>query len=487
MEQIGMRDLLDDVLRRIEAHATGSYFINGAPGVGKSYLLKEFERQLPDTIPGCVVLPPYQITTVEDFCEWLIAQCERNHLIDEVPQNDYLRQNLDVLWQWLSDNVGLMKNQTLVLLLDIGYIHYQPDDSIATLFSVISVLENQRLKFKLHHLIVGFWNHEALLKHFNATNATFPYEVGSNYRIFTGVAAAELTPLLPNSDYPELHGKLLYEITGGHLGAAVAVAQSLKKPTLQSMLDSVQNIAKQHEVTDRLLSVWKQLPEAALVLLEGLLRHRHLHVAATTHDDEHLLSAGIARRTVVDKQVYLGFQSWYVELALRYHAEDLNLHDKRLLRVDVANLAPVLTSLNDEAYQLIRDIEISARNFVSIRLSLNNKGTESILKGLNRRYDNANQLTDADERTRNERKRIQGYGLNAALNPQIAYLTTGDLAQILQEIGRKDEDKAWLKIAESVQQMASIRNMVMHNQLVDEAALQTLYELRAAIYKALNR
>jgi hypothetical protein len=35
--------------------------------------------------------------------------------------------------------------------------------------------------------------------------------------------------------------------------------------------------------------------------------------------------------------------------------------------------------------------------------------------------------------------------------------------------------------------MASIRNMVMHNQLVDEVALQTLYELRAAIYKALNR
>jgi hypothetical protein len=253
------------------------------------------------------------------------------------------------------------------------------------------------------------------------------------------------------------------------------------------MLNAVHNVAKQHEITDRLLSVWKRLPDVALNLLEGLLRHRHLQVSANSNDDEHLLSAGIARRTLVDKQVYLGFQSWYAELALRYHTHDLTLNDKRLSRVDVANLAPVLTSLNDEAYRLIRDIEISARNFVSIRLSLNNKSTENILKDMNRRYDNANQLTDADERTRNERKRIEKYGLNVNLNPQIAYMTTGDLAQILQEIGRTADDKAWSKIGDSVQKMASIRNAVMHNQLVDEAALATLYDLRASIYQALNR
>lgn len=482
-----MREIFDNILHRIESHATASYFVNGAPGVGKSYMLKEFERRLPDEISGCVVLPPYELTTIEDFCTWLITQCEKNHLIDEVPDNAYVRQNLDVLWQWLSEKVGLMKNQTLVLLVDIGSVHYQPDESIATLFSVMSLLENHRWNFKLHHIIVGFWNHEALLQHFSEANSTFPYEVDSNYRLFTGVADDMMATLLPDSKYPELHSKLLYEITGGHLGAASAIAQSLKKTSLQSMLNAVHDIAKKHEVTERLLSVWKQLPTAALELLEGLLRHRHLRVSVNSNDDEHLLSAGIAQRTVVSQQVYLRFQSWYVELALRYHADELTLRDKRLSQVDVANLAPVLTSLNDEAYRLIRDIEISTRNFVSIRLSLNNKSDDSILKDVNRRYDNSNLLTDADKRTRNERQRIQSYGLNAELNPQIAYMTTGDLAQILQEIARKNDDKAWLKIGESVQQMASIRNAVMHNQLVDEAALTTLYDLRAAIYTALNR
>jgi hypothetical protein len=351
----------------------------------------------------------------------------------------------------------------------------------------MSLLENHRWKFRLHHIIVGFWNHEALLQHFFEAHATFPYEVGSNYRLVTGVPDNVLISLLPESPYPELHGKLLYEITGGHLGAASAIAHSLKKTTLQAMLNAVHSVAKQDKVTERLLSVWKRLPDAALDLLEGLLRHRHLLVSTNSNADEHLLSAGLARRTVVDNQVYLGFQSWYAELALRYHTDELPLHDKRLSRVDVANLAPVLTSLNDEAYRLIRDIEISARNFVSVRLSLSKKSNEGILKDVNRRFDNTNQLTDADERTRNERKRIESYGLNAKLNPQIAYMTTGDLAQILQEIGRKADDKAWLKIGDSVQQMASIRNAVMHNQLVDEAALTTLYDLRAAIYKALNR
>jgi hypothetical protein len=284
-----------------------------------------------------------------------------------------------------------------------------------------------------------------------------------------------------------LHGSLLYEITGGHLGAASAIAEKVKKPSLESILNAVHEVAKKHEVTHRLLSVWKQMPYEALELLEGLLTHRHLLVSANSKADEHLLSAGIARRIVVDKQVYLRFQSWYIELALRYHADELNLRDRRLADVDVTNLSPILTSLNDEAYRLIRDIEVSARNFVSIRLSLTNKNNNgNILAGINKRIEDG-QLMDTDTRTRQERDRIQSYRLSVKLNPQISYMTTGELAQILQEIGRNEQDKAWSKIGDSIQKMASIRNAVMHNQLVDEQALRTLYDLRGAIYRALNR
>jgi hypothetical protein len=130
---------------------------------------------------------------------------------------------------------------------------------------------------------------------------------------------------------------------------------------------------------------------------------------------------------------------------------------------------------------------VSARNFVSIRLSLTNKNNNgNILAGINKRIEDG-QLMDTDTRTRQERDRIQSYRLSVKLNPQISYMTTGELAQILQEIGRNEQDKAWSKIGDSIQKMASIRNAVMHNQLVDEQALRTLYDLRGAIYRALNR
>ena len=64
-----MRELLSDITRRIEAQHTSAYFVNGAPGVGKSYLLDELAQLLPDAIPGCVVLPRYEVTGANQFGE----------------------------------------------------------------------------------------------------------------------------------------------------------------------------------------------------------------------------------------------------------------------------------------------------------------------------------------------------------------------------------------------------------------------------------
>jgi len=72
------------------------------------------------------------------------------------------------------------------------------------------------------------------------------------------------------------------------------------------------------------------------------------------------------------------------------------------------------------------------------------------------------------------------------LNPLLAYLKTRDLADLISEIGVAENSKAWLAIAQSIQTLSDVRDAVMHNQLIDDGALQRLYDLQAAIYEALG-
>lgn len=46
--------------------------------------------------------------------------------------------------------------------------------------------------------------------------------------------------------------------------------------------------------------------------------------------------------------------------------------------------------------------------------------------------------------------------------------------------------EAWQLIAQAIRDLASVRDAVMHNQLIDDTALQSLYDLQADIYEALS-
>ena len=72
------------------------------------------------------------------------------------------------------------------------------------------------------------------------------------------------------------------------------------------------------------------------------------------------------------------------------------------------------------------------------------------------------------------------------MNPLVAYLSTRDLAGIIEEIGVEIGSKIWQRIAQAIRDLAGVRDAVMHNQLVNDAALQRLYDLQADIYKALS-
>ena len=97
-----------------------------------------------------------------------------------------------------------------------------------------------------------------------------------------------------------------------------------------------------------------------------------------------------------------------------------------------------------------------------------------------------NEDDDAYIRAMNWREKNRNLGLPAELNPLIAYTSTSDLSTIIEELS-SSMDPSWLEIAKLIQKISPIRDSVMHNQVIDEKALQNLFHLQTKVYAALNR
>jgi len=184
----------------------------------------------------------------------------------------------------------------------------------------------------------------------------------------------------------------------------------------------------------------------------------------------------------------LSFRSWYVELLVRLHAQDLGIEDDRIRRIDVGKLMPEVFTINAEAYHLIGGIETLGRNFVTIQLCMQqDDGSQHILTGRGPKYDRHREvLEDAYNRAKGWRARSARGGLPVSLNPLLAYCSTRDLADLIEEIGKDMDSPEWQRIAEAIRELSYVRDAVMHNQLIDDIALQRLYDLQADIYEALD-
>jgi hypothetical protein len=145
---------------------------------------------------------------------------------------------------------------------------------------------------------------------------------------------------------------------------------------------------------------------------------------------------------------------------------------------------PAISGLNLEAYRVINDLERQARNLVATRLSLG-PWTGHILKGRAVRFnEKTGRHEDAHQRAAGWRADSIDKGL---LNPLPAYLSTRYLAFIIKEIGKEMGSQPLRSIADALLELSGIRDAVMHNQLVDAAALLRLHELRADVYEALGQ
>ena len=136
---------------------------------------------------------------------------------------------------------------------------------------------------------------------------------------------------------------------------------------------------------------------------------------------------------------------------------------------------------------MINDIENQARNFVTVHLCIRQPGDKPILKGMSKKYNEHEQIfEDAHQRAVDWQAHSADRGLPVTLNPLLAYLSTRDLAEIIEEIGTEMGSEDWQRIAQAIRNLAGVRDAVMHNQLIDDAALQRLYDLQAGIYESLS-
>ncbi len=107
-----------------------------------------------------------------------------------------------------------------------------------------------------------------------------------------------------------------------------------------------------------------------------------------------------------------------------------------------------------------------------------------ILRGRGKRAKH-DSVEDAHHRADAWRARCLRKGLPVGLNPLLAYCTTTELAELIGEIAAEIRSQEWRDVATAISELKDIRDSVMHNQLIEDSALDKLYDLQLRVREAL--
>lgn len=489
-------EITNRIIRLIKSNHSSNFFLNGPPGSGKSFFLKTLVKDLPLELQHVFILGPYQIIEdrVNDLCNRVIKDCiGAGFISQELPYD--LAGDLVGTWNWFTKNSQIAKTQTFIVLIDLSICSTNDITDIGNLFSSIRLLEGvwNSPNVGVHHLITGCWDHPALEDYFDQINTSFPYTVGHNYLIWTGISPEEMDALVKQR-YPIEsripYGRVLYELTGGHPGLALDIMDHISNGNLSfsTLLYATYQAALDGPMSQELLLLWSQLPIESRSILREIILQRRIPVKILSPQMERLNIAGIIRINQIGDLSYIDFRSWYVELIIWLHTDQLVIADESVQKVDVEELMPRISTICVEAFRLINEIENLARNFVTVHLCLQSEPGFHYLMGRARKYNPEKQVEeDAYERAEDWQDRSSDRGLPVELNPLIAYLSTRDLANLIEEVGSKMRSREWLRIAQAIRSLSDVRDAVMHNQLIDDDELQRLYDLQADIYEALSK
>ncbi len=488
---------VDPLIARLSAlllsKSAVSFYINGGPGVGKSYLLETLVKQIPSKISGTFVVGPNKVnaSNVDDLVRMQMQSCLETGFLENLPPSEKAH-DIASAWCWLGQQELFSPRQVFVVLVDLDSDLDLP--VVASLFSRARYLETawNVSGASLLYIFVGSWDPVMLATYCDSIGVSFPYTPTHNYIVWEGIDSDTMTSLTKRvvPDSLNIHGHVLFELTGGHPTVACEILEVVGDSSLsiENLLDATYTVAKSGKISARWLAQWPKLSSKSQEVVRQLLYQRYALDPGSLPHINQLLMLGIVHRRMIGNNSYLGFRSWYMELLFRLHLEDLGIYDEQLAKIELQEMTPPLVAVNKEAYEVISDVENNVRNFVALWLCGHKEGEEHILSGRHLKYiSDIDEEQDAYERAIHWQEKSRRDRDSANLNPLLTYFSTRDLAELIEEIERELKSSTWRQIAQSLRQLANVRDAVMHNQLIDDKQLRDLYMLQAAVLRALTQ
>ena len=449
---------------------------------------------MPREVGNAQVLGPYSIQPSEDskLCEHVLVDCRDLGFIEHMVNLPKV-SNLADTWLWLGAQMQAGPKQQFVVLVDIGYVRSPDLTCLAALFSSARHLEGRwdEEPFGVHIVFAAYWDEPSLETYYRQTRTSFPYSKERNSATWEGLAETDLSQLILHGGHngaAPIHGRILYELTGGHAGAALDVLRCVPVGHfgISSLLAATEQAASSGEAGSALLVAWQQLPADCSTVLKDLVLRRQIGVSPTAPAVVSLLTAGAARLHLLGNKSYLRFRSWYIECLVRSHLDSLGLADPQTKAIRRKELMPEISCVNAEAYSLINETENAVRNFVATHLSVMTPDNVPILSGRYKRL-NLNTVEDTHQRASEWKSRSHDKKLPVDLNPLLAFCSTSDLAGLVREIADELRSSEWRAVSLAIEDLSEIRNSVMHNQMIDDRCLERLHELQARVWEAVSR
>jgi len=162
---VSTSELVRQLVNLIRAKNASTFYLNGSPGSGKSYLLRKLAEQLPSEIPRSLPLGPHAATESEftSLGERLLQDCQDAGFLDKTPPVG-LELDLASAWQWFGRNAQVPSGRSFLVLIDLVKANQINLPAIGNLFSNARYLEgvwNHR-GVRLFHMFVGYWDHPGL-------------------------------------------------------------------------------------------------------------------------------------------------------------------------------------------------------------------------------------------------------------------------------------------------------------------------------------
>jgi hypothetical protein len=483
-----------DVVRLARSRKATTFYLNGAPGSGKSYLLHKAADLVLRQLGNAQILGPYHIQPSEDakLCEHILTDCQDLGFVEPLDSLPKISNLVDT-WLWLGGHMQAKHEQQFVVLVDLDNAGARDLTSLAALFSSARELEGRwdDEPYGVHIIFAAYWDEPTLETYYYQTRTSFPYSKERNSATWEGLAVTDLTQMMLKGGHngvEPIHGQILYELTGGHAWTALDVLHYVPagQLSISSLLAATEQAASSGEAGTALLTAWQHLPAECSVVLKDMVLRRQVGVSPIDTAAVSLRAAGAARLDVVGNKSYLRFRSWYTECLVRSHLEVLGLADPQTKAIRRNELMPDIRCMNAEAYCLINETENAVRNFVATHLSVVTTDDAPILGGRCKRM-YLGIVEDTDLRASRWKLQSHEKGLPVELNPLIAFCSTTELAGLVREIADELHSNEWRAVSLAIEDLSEIRNSVMHNQIVDDRCLAKLHELRARVWEAVSQ